>query len=114
MRWSNGLALALLGALVWCGGCRTEKKVAPPGAELITPEKNAPKTEPAKKKAGQGFSLFKRQPSRAPSMLDSQLNGKELDALRAMEKEDVDRSDRPRLGPGVYDKDSKARKDWVF
>lgn len=48
-----------------------------------------------------------------PSIVDTDsFNSTEREIIRAQERERA--RDAQKLGPGVYDKESKARKDWVF
>lgn len=48
-----------------------------------------------------------------PSLVDTDsFNETEREIIRAQERERA--RDPQKLGPGVYDKESKARKDWVF
>ncbi len=91
------MALAVLGG---GGGCQSIR-------EMLNP----PESAGSEKKQSDVFSLSPKS-SRPPSMLAGELSAEEQAALRAHEREgDVA---APTYGPGVYDKDSRARKDWVF
>ncbi len=47
-----------------------------------------------------------------PSLIDEELTAEEQEALRAHQHSGQTAS--PSYGPGSYDKDGQARKDWVF
>ncbi len=92
-----GTAVVLLGL---SGGCQSIR-------EMLNPPEEAGKAN----SRSDVFSLSSK-PRRPPSMLEEELSAKEQEVLRSHEREgDIA---TPTYGPGVYDKDSRGRKDWVF
>lgn len=114
-------ALALLLA-----GCQSDPKpeTAPAAEKTATPAATTPAAAPtpAEVKAEAAGKTGEKKSSaldallgggKRPSIVDTDsFNETEREIIRAQERERA--RDSQKMGPGVYDKESKARKDWVF
>lgn len=100
-------ALLLAIPVICLFGCKS-KKTAEEAPEPESPFAQKAATE----KKSSALSSFRQEKTRPSLLNSSSFSDTEREIIRSQESERA--REKQKMGPGIYDKESKARKDWVF